>query len=167
MPGEALVVGVDIGTSGVRIAALDADRDVVATVARSIAEDPRSPRVWWAAVEACFAELSAAIDKNPKNAEVYLKRGLVYLEKKDHESALSDVNKAIEINSKYADALIVRGKIYVETRDAKNAFQDLDKAAKIDPKIAEIYNLYGRSYSLLANYPKALENKGSPGTDID
>lgn len=59
MSPEARVVGIDIGTSGVRVAALGADGAVLGSAASSFAEEPRSPAVWWSAAETCLRQLGA------------------------------------------------------------------------------------------------------------
>jgi sugar (pentulose or hexulose) kinase len=61
----ARALGVDVGTSGVRVVILAADGEVVgaasATLA-SIGDDPAAPEVWWRATLACFARLRADCD---------------------------------------------------------------------------------------------------------
>ncbi|WP_152045022.1 FGGY-family carbohydrate kinase [Aureimonas psammosilenae] len=54
---EARVVGIDIGTSGVRVAALSEAGEVLGLVSRSIAQAPRSPAFWWQAVGEAVGEL--------------------------------------------------------------------------------------------------------------
>ncbi len=58
---EALVLGVDIGTSGVRIAALDADGNVCAVSTQGHDGGRDEPATWWRGVESCLASLSHQI----------------------------------------------------------------------------------------------------------
>ena len=61
----ALAVGIDVGTSGVRAAAMDAGFAVAAEAATPMAAhgpDPRDPAVWARAADAALADLLARID---------------------------------------------------------------------------------------------------------
>lgn len=61
--GVAVALGVDIGTSGVRVAAVDAAGRHVASAAWAF-EDmgaARAPSSWWKGVETCFATLRGAV----------------------------------------------------------------------------------------------------------
>lgn len=61
----AIVIGIDLGTSGARAVAMDASFAVVAEAATRLAEhgsDPRDPTVWWRATEAALLRLLAGID---------------------------------------------------------------------------------------------------------
>ncbi len=59
----AAALGVDLGTSGVRAAALAADGTPLAMAAYAYpdAAAGRSPAVWWAGVQSCIAELAAGV----------------------------------------------------------------------------------------------------------
>ena len=63
---SAVVVGIDIGTSGARSAAMDAEGEVVAQYATSLADfgsDGRDPTLWWAAIERSLSGCLAVIDR--------------------------------------------------------------------------------------------------------
>ncbi|WP_411033711.1 FGGY-family carbohydrate kinase [Shinella sp. BYT-45] len=59
----ATALGIDLGTSGVRIAALAADGTPIDMAAFSFSDAAagRSPAVWWAGVQSCLAELAARL----------------------------------------------------------------------------------------------------------
>ena len=62
---RARVIGIDVGTSGVRVAALAEDGAAVGAGAVGLAAiggDPAEPETWWRGVGAAFAELRAACD---------------------------------------------------------------------------------------------------------
>lgn len=68
-PDDAVVLGLDVGTSAVRCVALDADGTVLAMARRPLpppSVDGRritqDPRLWWAATEAAIAQAAAALD---------------------------------------------------------------------------------------------------------
>ena len=62
---RARVIGVDVGTSGVRVAALAEDGTTVGAGAVSMATiggDPASPETWWQGVSAALGQLRASCD---------------------------------------------------------------------------------------------------------
>ncbi|MDQ0395673.1 FGGY-family carbohydrate kinase [Labrys monachus] len=59
------LLGIDVGTSGVRAALLAEGGDLVGTAAArfaTIGEDPKAPQTWWRAVRLCLAELREGHD---------------------------------------------------------------------------------------------------------
>jgi len=61
----ALVLGIDMGTSGARTVAMDSDANVVAQSGASLSAfgaNPRDPNVWWGAVEASLRDCLQMID---------------------------------------------------------------------------------------------------------
>lgn len=61
MTGRGLALGVDLGTSGVRVAALDAAGRMAGLGTAPLA-DPRSPEGWWAALRLALATLADQAD---------------------------------------------------------------------------------------------------------
>lgn len=60
---NGIAVGIDVGTSGVRAALVDADGDALALRAATLPEAARrDPAVWWAATEAALDALGRAAD---------------------------------------------------------------------------------------------------------
>lgn len=62
----AVALGIDLGTSGVRAAALAADGTPLDMAAFAFADAvaARSPAIWWRGVQACLAELSSRLSFN-------------------------------------------------------------------------------------------------------
>ena len=62
-PQPAAAIGIDLGTSGVRAAAIAADGTLVDIAAFPFpdAASGRSPAVWWAGVQSCLSELATRI----------------------------------------------------------------------------------------------------------
>lgn len=61
---SACVIGIDVGTSGVRAAALDERGATVSSAAVAMADfgDPTAPDTWWRCVRAALTDLGAACD---------------------------------------------------------------------------------------------------------
>ncbi|MCQ0987886.1 FGGY-family carbohydrate kinase [Jiella marina] len=59
----AVAIGIDVGTSGARVAALAADGELIASFAEryGAAADKAEPTVWWQAVSRCLDQLAGAI----------------------------------------------------------------------------------------------------------
>jgi Sugar (pentulose and hexulose) kinases len=62
----ALALGIDIGTSGVRIAAVDSEGRMKGFAAKGFTrrEERHSPAAWWSCVEECFGTLAGQVDLN-------------------------------------------------------------------------------------------------------
>ncbi len=60
-------------------------------------------------LDKAIADFTKAIEKNPRFAEAYYFRGLVYYDKGQYDKAISDFTKAIEINARGAEAYSKRG----------------------------------------------------------
>jgi sugar (pentulose or hexulose) kinase len=61
----SLVLGIDIGTSGTRVVAMDADTNVVAQATASLSSfggNHRDPHIWWRAVQASLGDCLREID---------------------------------------------------------------------------------------------------------
>ncbi|WP_379064040.1 FGGY-family carbohydrate kinase [Mesorhizobium sp. UC22_110] len=69
--GNALAIGIDLGTSGARAVAMTPSFDIVAQGSARLAEfgpDPRDPSIWWKAVERALIEALAGIDRTSVHA---------------------------------------------------------------------------------------------------
>ncbi|WP_457585619.1 FGGY-family carbohydrate kinase [Ensifer canadensis] len=63
---DALVIGIDIGTSGARAVAMTPDGAIVASGAAKLSafsEDHRDPVGWWKAVQAAFGDVIEVVDR--------------------------------------------------------------------------------------------------------
>src|SRR5882672_4716936 len=85
------------------------------------------------------ADLTKAIESNPKNKEVFNLRGRARMGLQDFYGAIGDFNFALEIDSTFAEALNFRGESKVNLGDDDGAISDLDKAIRLSPKFAEAY----------------------------
>lgn len=63
-------------------------------------------------LDALIGKLGALIEKEPKNANLYLVLGTVYDRKGDKETALKNYDKALEINPEYFDAYVNKASYY-------------------------------------------------------
>ncbi len=90
--------------------------------------------------------LDAWISAEPKEADAYATRAMIFEQLKKLESAQKDCNKAIELNDKNAGYYDQRGGVRFKLGDVKGSLQDFDKAIELAPKRAE--NHWRRGISL-------------------
>ena len=79
-----------------------------------------------------YESFSRAIEKDPNNAEAYLKRGDMHLNHLNNfNKAIEDLSKAIEINPNFAYAYKLRGISFKKIDDSNMAKQDWKKASTL------------------------------------
>lgn len=90
-----------------------------------------------------IAEISNAIELNPKWATLYYRRALIYNELMDLDNAMADSNKAIELDSKFDGAYGVRALTKNNLKDYSGAIVDCNIALKINPDYGDAYSYRG------------------------
>jgi tetratricopeptide (TPR) repeat protein len=103
-----------------------------------------------------IADLTKAIQRNPKDADAYYNRGVVYYHKGDYEPAIADLTRAIEFDPDDTDAYIWRGAAYYAKGDYGSAITDFTKAIEFDPDDAVTYSNRGTAYSDKGDYDRAI-----------
>jgi len=81
-----------------------------------------------------IADISKAIEIDPKDAGVYFFRGRVYFGKGDAKNAVADYSKVIEIEPKNAKAYFTRGFVFHLVGQDDEAVADFDKVIELTPK---------------------------------
>lgn len=99
----------------------------------------------WKIQKKIIIDTTRELEKNPKDAEAYYKRGKAFHMIKQYEKAISDFDKAIELNSKFARAYEGRADVYsnlairdlnkIDKTKIDKANADLKKAEDLDPTI--------------------------------
>ena len=102
-----------------------------------------------------IADHTKAIALDPKDANAYNNRGVVYDNLKEYQKAISDYTKAIELDPKYAKAYNNRGVVYFGLGEYHKAISDLTKAIESDPKYAKAYYNRGVVYLMKRESQKA------------
>ena len=116
-----------------------------------------------------IADFTAAIELNPRLAEAYYNRGVVfYVEAEggydrgvehygqgEYEHAITDFTSAIELNPQYAEAYRYRGLAYVGRREYDQAISDYTDAIVLNPQDAEAYRYRGHVYRGEREYDQA------------
>jgi tetratricopeptide (TPR) repeat protein len=105
-----------------------------------------------------ISDYTKAIEINPKYAEAYNERGVVYDDKDQYALAIRDYTKAIEINPKFAIAYNNRGGVYDDKGHYDQAISDYTKAIEINPKLAGVYNNRAFAYYTKGQYDQAISD---------
>lgn len=117
-----------------------------------------------------------ALELDPKRAQIYNNRGLVYYFKKDFPKAESNFDKAIELDPKLCMAYNNKAIIYYERRLYEQAIKYFNMVIELDPKLEQpFYNRGFAYYKLnqmelclndLKTYLKMAGNKNGDETRI-
>ena len=103
-------------------AAANADATIVAEAARleDLGDDAYEANNFAEAV----VRYSDAINQDPSNAGIYVKRAQANFARDNFESALEDANQAVEIDNEFLDAYLIRGDILVANGSYGEAIED-------------------------------------------
>jgi len=78
-----------------------------------------------------IADFTQAIKANPKDPDLYVKRGLCYKKQHNYVQAIADYTQAIEIDPKFADAYRRRGSSYYNLKEYDKSWADEIKAQEL------------------------------------
>jgi len=85
-----------------------------------------------------FDEAQKSLDKgialNPRNAELFYMRGVLYSTLKRFDLALADMDQAISLNPNSAFYYVARGTLYSNQNKYDLALKDFDQALKYEPR---------------------------------
>lgn len=96
---------------------------------------------------AAIDQFTKLVNENPKNPGPYIKRGNVWLNLNEIESAIADFNEAIKLDPNSILAYNNRGAAWFSKGDFDKAIKDYSEAIKLDPKEKLAY--YNRGNVLL------------------
>jgi tetratricopeptide (TPR) repeat protein len=111
-----------------------------------------------------IADLTRAIDLDPKSEPAVFRRGAFKLQKGDYDGAITDLTRAIELSPNTADYYSDRGLAKLRKRDNDGAIVDFTRATELDAKNVVAYrnralakNIKGDADGALADYNRAIE----------
>ncbi len=99
--------------------------------------------------------LGIATKLDPKNPEVYILTGDMYLEKTDGNNAIANYKKAQDLDKKSVKAVLRVGQLYGRAKNYTLALDKYQDAAKIDSSFAPAYREQGELYYMAKQYEKA------------
>jgi tetratricopeptide (TPR) repeat protein len=105
-----------------------------------------------------------ALDLQPRNAQIYLRRSLIQRQLGKTAAALEDLTRAIELGSRSFEAYYQRGNLRLELGDDRGALSDYNETLRLSPNYAAAYvnrgsvhSRLGDEASAVSDYTKALE----------
>ena len=98
------------------------------------------------------------LKSSPNNFEVVHLLGIINIQLKQFEAAISWLKKTIIINPNNHSAFNNLGVCYKELKKYPEALNNFKTALKIKPDYAEVYNNLGIIYKFLENYNDAIKN---------
>lgn len=98
------------------------------------------------------------VKPSPNQAKFYLKRGMLYEQKKDMDRALTDYNKALQLDPEFGSAYDKRGALYLHKNDLGEALPDLNKALELDSKLVNAYTNRGKVHFNQNRYGDAVKD---------
>jgi tetratricopeptide (TPR) repeat protein len=106
--------------------------------------------------DGAIADYTEAIRLNPKDAEVYERRGAAKYDRGDYDGAIADESVAIRLDPKDASAYVKRGQAYRDKGDYAKAIADYNEAIRLHPKNASVYLWRAGAFGLKGDYDKAI-----------
>jgi tetratricopeptide (TPR) repeat protein len=92
----------------------------------------------------------------PNQAEFYVRRGKMFVEKGDWEHAMLDFTMAIKTDPGYAEAYDRRSVLLISQKQPEKAFRDVNRALELSPDNAEYYYHRGMLHHVQNDFPDAL-----------
>ena len=89
--------------------------------------------------DGAFQSANEVLEYNPKNKEILLQRGQLYLLKKDIPNCLKDYNNAIKVDAQYSDAYSKRAFLYSKLNRNEDALKDYNTAISFNANDADLY----------------------------
>ncbi|GBC63228.1 hypothetical protein DENIS_4222 [Desulfonema ishimotonii] len=84
-------------------------------------------------------ETTAALEKNPRDAEAYFRRGVAFSDNDDTDEALSDFNSALKAEPGFAEAWYYRGVVRSCMGEWEQAEADYRKSEELSPGMARAH----------------------------
>lgn len=99
--------------------------------------------------------LEIATKLEPKNPEVYILTGDMFLEKTDGNNAIANYKKAQDLDKTSVKAILRVGQLYGRAKNYTLALDKYQDAAKVDSSFAPAYREQGELYYMAKQYEKA------------
>jgi tetratricopeptide (TPR) repeat protein len=99
-----------------------------------------------------------AIDIDPRHAQAYCRRAIIYLQDGGYDRALKDCDKSLGIDPDNAFAYYVRGSVYAVKEDDDRAIINYTKAIELNLRNAAPFSGRGHAYCNKSDYDRALKD---------
>ena len=110
-------------------------------------------------LERAYSIYTAALltldDRPSLKYDFYIERGLVQLDRGEHQDAINDFGYALELNEERTDAFLYRAETYRKMNDHLKSRLDLNQGLSIDPMQPDLIFESGVNYRMLKQDLKA------------
>ena len=113
--------------------------------------------LWAKDYEKALSYFEKAVEKNPKNADVWFNIGYCDAVLRQYTEAIGAYKQAIRIKPNDVDAHYNLGMIYDHLGRYTEAIEEFKKAIRIKPDYADAHYNLGLVYGQLGRYPEAIE----------
>lgn len=101
--------------------------------------------------EETVSKLTDAIRKAPKNADLYLQRGIALANANRYPEAIDDYNRVTKLQPDNGQAYFLRGNLEEYSEQFSEALVDYGQAIRFDPKPGQAYQRRGKLYFKIKN----------------
>ena len=106
--------------------------------------------------ERAISLFSKAIKLEPRRGDLYIGRGLAYVDMRSFKEAERDLSKAVELSPDNPIPLLIRARFYaIVTNEMGKAIRDLDRVIELQKDCGEAYVLRGLAYLGLLEFDQA------------
>lgn len=99
-------------------------------------------------MNAALSDINRGIELNPRNAEHFINRGVIYTKSGNLQQAMADYSQAIAISKQYPQAFLNRGQILKYMSRHREAIADFNALLQLQPTNAKVW--YEKAGSELA-----------------
>ncbi len=108
--------------------------------------------------EGAVAAYNTALEQNPNDPDILIKRGEAKAHLKNYQGALEDMAEALNINSRQPVAYKKRGDVKFDMGNLDDALADYDEAIRLNPRYWEAYDRRGNTKLQLGDSKGALQD---------
>ncbi len=105
-----------------------------------------------------IAELTAAIQADPENADLYAQRATMQYDKENYDAAIADMVSALSIDSTNIAYHYNLADVYLDYYRSRLALRTLERAAALDPDQVETHLRLAETQLILQQYEDALRS---------
>jgi S1-C subfamily serine protease/Tfp pilus assembly protein PilF len=105
-----------------------------------------------------IADLTEAIQRDPKGAKNFTFRGMAYYKMRDYDRAISDYTDAVRLDPKDASPFFLRGEAYYQKNNYNNAIADYTDAIRLNPKDDLAFFDRGMAYEHAQDHQRAISD---------
>jgi tetratricopeptide (TPR) repeat protein len=105
----------------------------------------------------CLNFANQALENYPKDARLYIWRGIAFKYLRDYQHALDDMNVALDLDPSSAWGYTHRAQLYMESKDYQHALDDMNVAIYLDPSNVGMRVHQALAYVCINDYQSALD----------